>query len=108
MISRESTQAASTGLCSRQFDHDSIRALDDPDADWSVLTTENGHREWTTSRTSGPRAVAARARPGLALRQSPRSLRNRSVYWSGVVLETELHVGEAYVSEQGVSRSSDQ
>ena len=30
------------------------------------------------------------------------------MYSSGVVLETELQVGDAYVSAQGVSRSSDQ
>jgi hypothetical protein len=46
--------------------------------------------------------------PLRVLRQSPRSLRNALAYCSGVVLETELQVGDAYVSEQGVSRSSDQ
>jgi len=43
---------------------------------------------------------AGRARKSLPgppwdLRQSPRSVRNRLVYSSGVVLETELQVGEA-------------
>lgn len=40
--------------------------------------------------------------------QYPRALRNLLVYWSGVVLGTESHVGDAYEAEQGVSRSSDQ
>ena len=35
--------------------------------------------------------------PPWGFRQSPRSLRNLLVYCSGVVLEIELQVGDAYV-----------
>jgi AcrR family transcriptional regulator len=63
--------------------------------------------------TQSGQMKAGRARyplpgPPWDLRQSPRSVRNRLVYSSGVVLETELQVGDAKSSEQGVSRSKDQ
>jgi hypothetical protein len=53
-------------------------------------------------------APAAEGQEEDPVRQSPRSVRNRLVYSSGVVLETELQVGDAKPSEQGVSRSKDQ
>src|SRR5580704_18773222 len=62
----------------------------------------------TASQHAAGRARKPVHGPPWDIRQSPRSLRNLLVYSSGVVPETELQVGDAYESEQGVSRSSDQ
>lgn len=60
-------------------------------------------RPWMGNSDTGPQREP---RTGVPYR--PRSLRNRFVYCSGVLVDTELQVGEAVLWLHGVSRSSDQ
>ena len=70
------------------------------DGDGAVTVHEHAPLRRAKRTSQSDHMEAGRARwplpgPHWDLRQSPRSVRNRLVYSSGVVLEIELQVGEA-------------